>query len=328
MFHAAAYEKMTHRGILKSALKRGALLTAANWQVVVIQFIADATFKVLSAIPIFGGAMLVALLARGSVFEIVRGDPREVFAAVTDSLMAVPAALAAFLFALGLVVAGGSAFMFFVKGGTVSVLASAEAGTPPIEREPFDWDRFVTAGHFSIASFVGGARLLFRRYLFLGFGLIGAYLASAVAYLVVLYVGYRYSDEGFFLIGWTMVAAVLSSVLIVWITIVNLVYVLTQVVIAVTGLGLRASLREVFRFLSTDLWDIVGVFTVTLLLAIVATGAMIGATAGLGLIAFAPLAGLAVLPLQITAWLLRSLAFQYLGLTALEAYVHLYRTRA
>lgn len=317
---------MNHRGILKSALKRGGLLTAANWQVVVIQFIADSTFKVLSAVPIFGGAVLVALLARGSVFEILRGDPREVFAAVTDSLMAVPAALAAFLFALGLVVAGGAAFMFFVKGGTVSVLASAEGGTPPIEREPFDWDRFEAAGHFSIVSFVGGARLLFRRYLFLGFGLIGAYLASAVVYLAVLYVGYRYSDEGFFLIGWTMVAAVLSSALIVWITIVNLVYVLTQVVIAVSGLGLRASLREVFSFLSAELWDIVGVFTVTLVLAVVATGAMLGATAGLGLIAFAPLAGLAVLPLQITAWLLRSLAFQYLGLTALEAYLHLYRT--
>jgi len=35
--------------------------------------------------------------------------------------------------------------------------------------------------------------------------------------------------------------------------------------------------------------------------------------------------GLAVLPLQLAAWLARGLVFQYLGLTASTAYVRLYR---
>jgi hypothetical protein len=59
-----------------------------------------------------------------------------------------------------------------------------------------------------------------------------------------------------------------------------------------------------------------------------ATLASMLTTAGLGLIAFVPLAGLAVLPLQLVAWLLRNLVFQYLGLTALSAYLGLYRSFA
>ena len=40
----------------KLALKRGALITAANWQVVVLQFVADALFTALLAVPVVGGA--------------------------------------------------------------------------------------------------------------------------------------------------------------------------------------------------------------------------------------------------------------------------------
>jgi len=49
------------------------------------------------------------------------------------------------------------------------------------------------------------------------------------------------------------------------------------------------------------------------------------AWSGVGLIAFVPLVGLAVFPLQIAALLLRGLVFEYIGLTAMGAYVTLYR---
>ena len=45
---------------LKLLLKRGALLAAANWPVVLIQFAAQTTFQVLLAVPIVGAAVLVA----------------------------------------------------------------------------------------------------------------------------------------------------------------------------------------------------------------------------------------------------------------------------
>ena len=47
---------------LKAALKRGALLAAANWPLVIVDFVADSSVKLLLAVPIVGGAFLVALL--------------------------------------------------------------------------------------------------------------------------------------------------------------------------------------------------------------------------------------------------------------------------
>ena len=59
-----------------------------------------------------------------------------------------------------------------------------------------------------------------------------------------------------------------------------------------------------------------------------ATFASALAWSGVGLIAFVPLVGLAVFPLQIAAWLIRGLVFEYIGLTALGAYLTLYRHHA
>ncbi|MBA3637985.1 MAG: hypothetical protein H0W53_01640 [Acidobacteria bacterium] len=42
---------MPHHLPLKAALKRGALIAAANWPLVVVQFIAEATLKILSLPP-------------------------------------------------------------------------------------------------------------------------------------------------------------------------------------------------------------------------------------------------------------------------------------
>ena len=47
---------------LKAALKRGALIAAANWPLVIVGFVADSSVKLLLAVPIVGGAFLVALL--------------------------------------------------------------------------------------------------------------------------------------------------------------------------------------------------------------------------------------------------------------------------
>ena len=70
------------------------------------------------------------------------------------------------------------------------------------------------------------------------------------------------------------------------------------------------------------------VFLLVLALIVAATGASVLATAALGLVAFVPFLGLAALPLQLLAWLLRGLVFQYLGLTSVGAYLILYRAHA
>ena len=117
------------------------------------------------------------------------------------------------------------------------------------------------------------------------------------------------------LLGWTVAAALASSVLIVWITLVNFFYLLTQMVMAVEDVGVRSGdARRVSSFVRGSLREIAGIFGVVLLLAVIATIASIVATAGLGLIKLVPLLGLAVLPLQIAAWLVRGFVFQYLAL--------------
>jgi hypothetical protein len=127
------------------------------------------------------------------------------------------------------------------------------------------------------------------------------------------------------LLGWTAAAALASSVLIVWITLLNFFYLMTQMVVAIEDVSVRRGVALALAFVWGHLREVAGVFGVVLVMAVIATAASILATAGLGLIAFVPLVGLAVLPLQLAAWLLRGIVFEYLALAALGAYLSHYR---
>src|SRR5262252_1724020 len=118
---------------LKHLLKRGALLVAANWQTVAIQFVAQTTFQVLLAVPIIGAAILVAVLLGTDFADLMQQNLREMFSTIADALLSEPLALIAFITSFSLVLLGGSALMFIVKGGTVTVLLDANATTGSIE---------------------------------------------------------------------------------------------------------------------------------------------------------------------------------------------------
>jgi hypothetical protein len=109
---------------------------------------------------------------------------------------------------------------------------------------------------------------------------------------------------------------------------VNLLYLLLQIAIAYEGVGVSDGLRAVVRFIRAEFRELAGVFLVVLALVVAATLASALAWSGVGLIAFVPLVGLAVFPLQIAALLLRGLVFEYLGLTALGAYATIYHRHA
>ena len=76
---------MTHAPGLKVALKRGALIAAANWPLVAAQFIAESTLKLLLAVPVLGGIFLVALLMDADVGELISGSPSEIVQAVFNA---------------------------------------------------------------------------------------------------------------------------------------------------------------------------------------------------------------------------------------------------
>jgi hypothetical protein len=104
----------------------------------------------------------------------------------------------------------------------------------------------------------------------------------------------------------------------------NFFYLLVQIGVAVDDLSVRGATRRAWWFLRAEPRLAFGVFGVVLLLVVAATGVSIVATTSLGLIAFVPVAGLAVVPLQFLAWLFRSMVFQFLSVSALGAYLHLY----
>lgn len=310
---------------LKGPLKRGALVVAANWPVVVVQFVAEATFKLLLGVPLVGGAVLVTLLVGRDLGDLLRGDARTALAEIGAALLGQPVAFGGFVAALAVMVVGGSMVTFLVKGGTVTVLSDGEARGGPIERPPLRLAAVQHASTFSIDTFVDGCRRLFRRYVRLGLILFLVYGVSAGVYLAAILAWLRVAEGGGFLLGWTVVVGLGSSALVVWITLVNLVYLLLQMVMAIEDCGVREAAGRVTAFLGGALRDVALVFAVVLGLVVVATAASMLATAGLGLISFIPLIGLAAFPLQAAAWLVRGLVFQYLGLAALGAYITLYR---
>ncbi|MCC7034003.1 MAG: hypothetical protein IT179_14360 [Acidobacteria bacterium] len=306
---------------LKLLLKRGALVTAANWPVVVVQFVADTFFKALLAVPIAGGAVLVMLLAGAEPSDLWRLGYREIVPALIGALLAQPVALAAFLGALGLIAGGGSVFMVAVKAGTLTVLVAGERAAGAIEHPPLHLAALARASRFSVDRFTAGGRRIFGRYLVLVAGLAVAYALTLGAYgLIVL--GPPLADvfEG------PMAVTLASLWLIGLITLVNFLYLLTQIVVAADGCPVRDALSRVAQLLVAETRAILGVLGAILALMVLTTAASVLATAALGLIAFVPFVGLAALPLQVIAWLLRGLVFQYISLTGAAAYLRLHET--
>ena len=307
---------------LKPALKRGSLVAAANWQVTLIQAIADSIFKLLIAVPLVGGVFLVALVVGSEPIELLALEWRDLVATIVSSLVSHPLVLTLFLAALAVVVAGGSLFVFLVKAGTVSTLVRGDRVAGPIEEPPLHLDAMARASTFSIETFTESARRFFPRYARLGAVLVGFYLVSAALFLLALF-GSRDAPA-----GWG-VTAIFTAVFVGWITVVNLLYLLTQIVITADDCGVAAAGSRVVAFVRREFRHVSAVFLIILALVVVATAASVLATGALSLIGFVPFfgpfLGLAVMPLSLLAWALRAIVFQYIGLSSVVAYLTLYR---
>jgi hypothetical protein len=97
------------------------------------------------------------------------------------------------------------------------------------------------------------------------------------------------------------------------------------VVLITDDCSLSVAWRRVRIFLLADSRQVLGIFGAMAVVLILATVASITATAGLALVAWVPLAGLVVLPLQAAFWIVRGLFFQFAGLATLSAYQTQYR---
>jgi len=308
---------MVH-SLLKPLLKRGALVAAANWQVTLAQATADSLFKLLVATPVVGGIFLVALVIGAEPRDMMSLEWREMATTIITSLLSHPLVLLSFLLSLGTVVIGGSLFVFLVKAGTVAVLVKGERQAGEFDASPLHLDDITRAGAFSPEFYISSAQSLFGRYSVLGAGLMAVYTVSGIGYLFFVLVAGIFED------AWGL-AAVTTIAFVIWITIVNLFYLLMQIVIAAEDCSVTAAVRHAIAFLARSHRRVAAVFGCVLLLVVMATGASFIATFALGLIGFVPFVGLAVLPIQLLAWLFRGLVFQFLGLASVGAYLRLYR---
>ena len=286
----------------------------------VVQFVADTLFKTLVVVPVLGGLVLVALVAGGNPLEMIRFDDlTQTISAMVAVLLAHPVALAAFLLALGVVLAGGSVLIFAVKAGTVTVLLAGDRGAGPIEEPPLRFSALKQANQATLERFTGGVKRLFPRYLRLGMVLMCVYALIAGTYAVFLF-GPPVSP----VFDAPVITTLASLGVIVIITLVNFLYLLMQIMIAAEDCGVAEAVPHVARLIRKRTKELAQVLAAILSLMLMATAASILATTALGLIAFVPFVGLAALPLQIFAWLVRGVVFQFVGLTGVSTYLRLH----
>jgi hypothetical protein len=311
---------------LRVALRRGALITAANWPLVAVEFVADSLYKAALGVPIVGGAIMVAALVGDDLSALLSLGLRSAAGTVVTSLMGAPVALAAFALAVSVVGIGGAIVMFLVQAGSMAILVKGERAAPAeLNAGSIRFDAMRLAQQSRLEVFLEGVAQFGRRMTLLGGWLVLAYVVVFAAYFGGLLGTYRIAARAEWISAFPLVALLATSALVVVVAAINLLYLLTQIIVVAEDCSVRQAGTLLRRFLMHDARQVAGIFGVILILVVVGTGASLAITAFLGLIAWVPFASLAVLPLQAAAWLVRGLVFEFIDLTALTAYLAQYR---
>jgi hypothetical protein len=310
---------------LRAAITRGALITLANWPVVLIEFVIESIYKVALAIPVIGGVFMVALLLGADVQSMLSDGLVSAANRMLQPLGQAPVAWAAFLAAVAVVAFGGEVLMFIVKSGTLFVLVESERLAGDVQRAPIRLATLRPISTYSLSATLNGARRFQGRAAGLASGLGLIYVLIGVGWALAVTYGFQWSASSPWAAAWPLLLVVSTSVGVVGIAAANLVFDLLRVVVTTDDCRLRDAVRRVRMFLVADARQVLGIFGAMAVIQGIAFVASIAATAGLTLVAWVPLAGLIVFPLQLLFWILRGLFFQYAGLATLSAYQAQYR---
>jgi hypothetical protein len=310
---------------LRAALTRGALVTLANWPIILIDFAIESLFKLALAVPGVGGAFMVAVLAGADVQSLFAEGVRTAAELVVSALVNAPGALTGFVVAVVLVAVGGSLLMFMIKVGTLAVLITGERRAGEIQAGPLRYETLAATYVYDLPTLLNGIRHFGRRAMLLSLWLSAAYAVVAFAYVEALGAAFRLAERPGWGSGWPLLVVLATSVGALAITVVNLAYDLVRIIVIGDDCGLRAACARLWSFLIEDVRQVVGILAVVGALVALAAAASILVAGGLALVAWVPIVGLLVVPLQAAAWLIRGLLFQYMGLSALAAYQTQYR---
>jgi hypothetical protein len=234
-------------------------------------------------------------------------------------------ALTAFALALGVVGAGGGAFMYTVKSGTMAVIVAGEARAGELHRPPLRMGMLRQAYTFSVSTVTAAAHHYRGRASRLALGLTAAYGLLGLGLFAVVSLGLRWAAASSLAAALPALVLVVACVGLVGLATISLVFDLIRVVVVTDDCGVREGYARVRGFLLGDARHVLGVYAVMLIVSALGTALSLAATAGLALVAWVPVAGLLIVPLQILFWIARAALFQFLSLTALAAYQTQYR---
>ena len=310
---------------LRAALSRGALVTLANWQIVIVDFVVESAYKFTLAVPVLGGAFMVAILLGVDIKALLGDGLLSAVDQMLGPLLNAPAALFAFVAAVSIVGVAGAVLMFMVKAGTLAVLVAGEGAAVDVTPRIAALDAIQRSRVYTLQLLWSSARRYQRRAALLAGGLGVAYLVLGGLYLTIVIDGFRWVAESEWAAVWPLLVLVATTGAVVAMAATNLFFDLARVIMVTDDCGVRTALQRVRVFLLADARQVLGVFGAMGLVVLLATALTFAATAGLALVAWAPLASLLFVPLQVAFWIARGLAFQYMSLTTLSAYQTQYR---
>lgn len=299
-------------------------MVAANWPIILIDFAVESLAKLALILPVIGGALMVTAVAGSDLRALLAGGLFETADIVVGSLTSAPVALMAFLLAVTLVAVGGEAMQFIVKAGTLSVIVGADREAGEIQRLPLRSDVLRRARAFRLEILIDAGRRFARRGIVLSLWLGLAYALVGAFYLGLVSRGVP-GIESVWMPAWSALVLGATSAAVVAIGLANLLYTLLRVVIVTDDCGIGTAVHRLARFAIEDARQVIGVFAVIAGIELVAAAAALLATAALAPIAYVPVVGLLVLPLQAALWLLRALLFELLALASVAAYQTQYR---
>jgi hypothetical protein len=310
---------------LKAALTRGAVITIANWPVVLVDFGIEALYKAALAVPIIGGAFVVAVIFGHDLQGVMSEGIRAAADIVVGSLTTAPFAFAGFLVAAGVVACGGAIIMFVIKAGSLSILVAADRSAGEFHRDRLQLGWMRRAQAFRLDTLLANTLKYAGRSAQLGNWLGIAYALVLGAYLAVMAAGLGSASQSVWGSAWPLLVLVATSTVVVSVALVNFVYDLLRIIIVNDDCRLSAALSRLRAFLLVDARQVIGIFAVTIAALAIAAAILLLAAWMLALVSWVPFAGIIVVPLQALAWVIRALVFEYVGLTALSAYQTQYR---
>jgi hypothetical protein len=215
--------------------------------------------------------------------------------------------------------------MFLLKAGTLAILVAGERQAAQGDDAELQFETLARAFAYDLTALVAGTRHFGRRIVALSLWLSGAYAFVGAAYFLALVAAFRLAGDPRLSAAWPLIVGLSTAIGLVALAAVNVTFDLMRIIVICDDCALGSAGSRLTAFLVQDARQVVGIFAVVTVLLALAAAASLLVAAGLTLVAWVPVVGLIVVPLQAAAWLIRGLLFQTMGLAALSAYETQYR---